>query len=85
MDAVNIRMRTWERGIGETQACGTGACASVVAARLHGYVDGDVEVQLPGGPLRIEWDGSGPVFLSGPAKFVFASEWTAASWGGPTS
>ncbi len=84
-DRSHLDMRVWERGAGPTLACGTGACAAVVAARLHGYVDGDVEVQLPGGPLRIEWDGSGPVFLSGPATFVFASEWTAASWGGPAS
>jgi diaminopimelate epimerase len=82
-DRSHLDMRVWERGAGLTLACGTGACAAVVASRLHGYVDGDVEVLLPGGPLRIEWDGSGPVYLSGPATFVFASEWTGASWEGP--
>ena len=82
-DRSHLEMRVWERGAGMTLACGTGACAAVVASRLHGYVDGDVEVSLPGGPLRIEWDGSGPVYLSGPATFVFASEWTSASWEGP--
>ncbi len=84
-DRSHMDMRVWERGAGPTLACGTGACASVVAARLHDYVDGDVQVQLPGGPLRIEWDGAGPVYLSGPATFVFASEWTATSWEGPVS
>lgn len=84
-DRAHMDMRVWERGAGPTLACGTGACASMVAARLHGYVDDDVQVQLPGGPLRIEWDGAGPVFLSGPATFVFASEWAADSWEGPTS
>jgi diaminopimelate epimerase len=82
-DRAHLDMRVWERGAGLTLACGTGACAAVVASRLHGYVDDDVEVRLPGGPLRIEWDGAGPVYLSGPATFVFASEWTAASWEGP--
>ncbi len=84
-DRSHMDMRVWERGAGPTLACGTGACASVVAARLHDYVDGDVLVQLPGGALRIEWDGAGPVYLSGPATFVFASEWTATSWEGPSS
>jgi diaminopimelate epimerase len=84
-DRSHLEMRVWERGAGPTLACGTGACASVVAARLHDYVDGDVEVRLPGGPLRIEWDGAGPVYLSGPATLVFASEWTATSWEGPAS
>jgi diaminopimelate epimerase len=82
-DRSHLDMRVWERAAGPTLACGTGACAAVVASRLHDYVDGDVEVRLPGGPLRIEWDGSGPVYLSGPATFVFASEWTGASWEGP--
>ncbi|MSP22889.1 MAG: diaminopimelate epimerase [Dehalococcoidia bacterium] len=82
-DRSHLDLRVWERGAGATLACGTGACAAVVASTLHGYVEGDVEVLLPGGPLRIEWDGVGPVYLSGPATFVFASEWTSASWEGP--
>jgi diaminopimelate epimerase len=84
-DRSHLDMRVWERGAGPTLACGTGACASVVAARLHDLVDGTVEVRLPGGPLGIEWDGAGPVYLSGPATFVFASEWSSASWEGPAS
>jgi diaminopimelate epimerase len=82
-DRSHIEMRVWERGVGETLACGSGACASVVAARLHGRVDGDVEVALPGGTLRIEWDGDGPVYLSGPATRVFEGEWRTSSWEGP--
>jgi diaminopimelate epimerase len=82
-DRSHIDMRVWERGVGETLACGSGACASVVAARLHGRVDGDVEVSVPGGTLRIEWDGAGQVYLSGPATRVFEGEWRASSWEGP--
>jgi diaminopimelate epimerase len=72
----SVRMRVWERGAGETLACGTGACAVAVAARLNG-LSGDVtDVALPGGVLRIEWDGSGEVHLDGPAVEVFEGEWT---------
>ncbi len=70
----HIEARVWERGAGETLACGSGACAIAVAARLSGYVDDKVAVQLPGGVLEIEWPGSGEVFLSGPAEFVFTGE-----------
>ena len=66
-----IEARVWERGAGITLACGTGACAIAVAARLRGLVDGTAEVRLPGGPLELAWDGQGEVFLSGPAAFVF--------------
>jgi diaminopimelate epimerase len=72
-------MRVWERGAGLTLACGTGAGAVVVAARLHGHVDDSVEVRVPGGPLRIEWDGEGDVYLEGPAVNVFASVWEGSS------
>jgi len=82
-DRSHIEMRVWERGVGETLACGSGACAAVVASRLHGQVDDDVEVAVPGGTLRIEWDGEGPVHLSGPATRVFEGEWRASSWEGP--
>ena len=74
-DRAHVEMRVWERGAGETLACGTGACAAVVASRLHGLVDDRVEVQLPGGVLTIEWDGVGECYLSGPAAFVFESVW----------
>ena len=71
-----IEGRVWERGVGETLACGTGACAIAVAARLHGYIDNKVDIKLPGGTLEVEWDGTGEVFLSGPAEIVFTGEWT---------
>ena len=70
-----IEARVWERGVGETLACGSGACAIAVAARLLGYVDNKVDVKLPGGVLGVEWDGVGEVSLSGPAETVFAGEW----------
>ncbi|MFC1932551.1 diaminopimelate epimerase [Chloroflexota bacterium] len=71
-----IEARVWERGVGETLACGSGACAITVAARLHGYVDNKVGIKLPGGILEVEWDGVGEVFLSGPAETVFTGEWS---------
>ncbi len=70
-----IEVRVWERGVGETLACGSGACAVAVAAQLHGYIDSKVDVKLPGGILSVEWDGVGEVFLSGPAETVFSGEW----------
>ncbi len=70
-----IEARVWERGVGETLACGSGACAIAVAARLYGYIDNKVELKLPGGILGVEWDGLGEVYLSGPAEIVFTGEW----------
>lgn len=70
-----IEARVWERGAGETLACGSGACAIAVAARLYGYIDNKVDIKLPGGVLGVEWDGAGEVFLSGPAEIVFIGEW----------
>ena len=70
-----IEARVWERGVGETLACGTGACAVAVAAWLHGYIDNKVDIKLPGGVLDVEWDGVGEVFLSGPAEVVFTGKW----------
>jgi diaminopimelate epimerase len=70
-----IEARVWERGAGETLACGSGACAVAVAARLHGYIDNQVDIKLPGGTLEVEWGGSGEVFLSGPSEIVFTGEW----------
>lgn len=67
-----VRLRVFERGTGETLACGTGACAAAVAGILHGWLDARVEVTLPGGPLSIEWQGPGqPVFMTGPTAKVF--------------
>lgn len=72
-----VQARVWERGAGETLACGTGACAIGVAAQLAGVSEGITDVSLPGGELRIEWDGEGDVYLSGPATEVFRGEWQA--------
>lgn len=70
-----IEARVWERGVGETLSCGTGACAVAVAARLHDRVAGDVDIILPGGVLTVDWDGVGEVMLRGPAEMVFQGEW----------
>ncbi len=73
---ADIRMRVWERGSGETMACGTGACATAVAAVLTGRAGRDVTVHLRGGDLRIRWDeDSGHVFMTGPATEVFSGEY----------
>lgn len=71
-----VRMRVWERGSGETWACGTGATASAVASALSGRTEDTVEVELKGGNLTIHWDreGSGHVFMTGPAVEVFQGE-----------
>ena len=72
VDAKNTLMRVWERGASETLACGTGACASVVAGVLTGKTGREVTVQLAGGKLEIEWDATdNHVFMSGPAYEVF--------------
>jgi diaminopimelate epimerase len=70
-----LRARVWERGVGETLSCGSGACAIAVAARLLGFGDDTIEIQLPGGTLRVDWDGRGDLWLSGPASVVFEGEW----------
>ena len=80
VDRGRLEMRVWERGVGETLACGSGACAALVAARLHDAVDDRAEVRLPGGTLLLEWDGSGEVVLEGPAVQVFASVWDDPDW-----
>lgn len=67
--------RVWERGVGETLACGSGACAITVAGNLLGYLDSKIDVKLSGGLLTVEWDVNGEVFLSGPAVTVFTGEW----------
>jgi diaminopimelate epimerase len=71
-----VSMRVWERGAGETMACGTGACAAVVATCLNGLTDRVVTVHFLGGDLIIDWDGaSNRVFMTGPARFVFEGEY----------
>ncbi len=72
IDPAHIRLRVYERGAGETLACGTGACAAVVAGRIQGLLNERVEVDLRGGDLVIEWQGGeAPVWMSGPAEIVF--------------
>ena len=77
----HLKMRVWERGVGETLACGSGACAVLVAARLRGLADAQATVSLPGGDLQIAWDGpeAPSVYMTGPAEFAFEgaipSEW----------
>ncbi len=72
LDGENIRMRVWERGSGETLACGTGACAVLVAAVLNGYTQRQALVHLLGGELTIRWSREdGCVYMTGPAAFVF--------------
>jgi diaminopimelate epimerase len=70
-----VTARVWERGSGETMACGTGACAIAVAARLQGLTHGPLDITLPGGTLTINWDGEGEVYLEGPAEEAFSGEW----------
>jgi diaminopimelate epimerase len=66
-----LEMRVWERGSGETLACGTGACASAIAGVLNNLVDRSVDVKLLGGTLTIEWNENNRVYMSGPAQEVF--------------
>ena len=73
-DPENIKMRVWERGTGETLACGTGACASVVACNLNGLTKRSVNVELLGGNLNIELGGDNHVYMTGPAVTVFEGE-----------
>ena len=76
VDRKNLEMRVWERGSGETLACGTGACATAVAAIINGYCDNDVTVHLLGGDLEISWSGEEDesVVMTGPATTVFEGE-----------
>jgi diaminopimelate epimerase len=79
IDRVTIRLRVWERGTGETLACGTGACAAVVSGIRRGLLDGgaSVRVQVRGGTLKVSWAGDGhPVLMTGGATTVFEGRWT---------
>ena len=72
VDRQHIRLRVYERGSGETLACGSGACAAVAVGRQRGWLDDKVTVSLPGGSLKIQWPGEGqPVLMTGPAVSVF--------------
>jgi diaminopimelate epimerase len=68
-------VRVWERGAGETLACGSGCCAARVMAQVKGLVAERVDITQPGGLLTVEWDGRGDVYLTGPAEFIFEGEW----------
>lgn len=75
LDRNTVEMRVWERGSGETLACGTGACAVAVASILNGYTEDQVTVRLLGGDLKIEWDReANKVYMTGPAEIVFDGE-----------
>ena len=76
LDRTRINMRVWERGAGITLACGTGACATLVAARLEGRVDAKATVGLPGGDLLVHWEDD-QVWMTGPAELVFVGEWSS--------
>ena len=77
-DTTSVRLRVWERGAGETLACGTGACAAVVIGRLWGLLDEEVAVDVPGGQLIIKWSGGDEdsVWMTGPASYVFEGRMT---------
>jgi len=75
IDRQHARLRVWERGAGETRACGTGACAAAVAAIRQGWMDSPLQIDLPGGKLCIEWAGDGqPVMMTGPAVRVYEGQ-----------
>ena len=76
IDRHVLQIRVWERGVGETLACGTGACASLVASVLAGLSDRSVQIKLSGGNLQLQWNADdNPVYQSGPAAFVYDGEW----------
>lgn len=77
IDRANVNMRVWERGTGETLACGTGSCATAVACVLNGHTDEKVNVHLLGGTLEVEWDREANlIYMTGPATTVFEGEIT---------
>ena len=80
VDRATIRLRVWERGAGETPACGTGACAAVVAGVRRGLLESRVRVETRGGALSVAWPGpGGPVTMTGPATTVYEGEWEATA------
>lgn len=75
LDRKTVKMRVWERGAGETLACGTGACAVMAACNLAGYIDDEADIILLGGTLNIKWDkAEDTIYMTGPAEFVFDGE-----------
>ena len=82
-DQSHVEMRVWERGVGETLACGTGACAALVASAVAGRTGRAAEITVPGGRLEVDWRDDDHVYLTGPATFVFdaelSDEWARAA------
>ncbi len=77
LEPNKLRQRTWERGAGETEACGTGACGVTVASILTGRAESPMSIHLDGGTLKTEWEGEGrSVFMEGPAEYCFEGTWT---------
>ena len=74
VDDDKLKVRVWERGSGITLACGTGACAVGVIARIKGLISDSVKIILPGGDLSVRWNGISDVYLEGPVKLVFEGE-----------
>lgn len=75
LDRKNVKMRVWERGTGETLACGTGCCATAVACILNGLTDDEITVHVRGGDINVKWDKeTNHIFMTGPAEFVFDGE-----------
>ncbi|MHB8084556.1 MAG: diaminopimelate epimerase, partial [Dehalococcoidia bacterium] len=72
VDGRRLQVRVWERGVGETLACGSGACAVAVVSRLKNITGEKVDIMIPGGTLTISWDGKGDVYLEGPVEEVFS-------------
>ncbi|MCR4289011.1 MAG: diaminopimelate epimerase [Candidatus Scalindua sp.] len=75
ISADKVKMRTWERGSGETLACGTGAVATGVACVLNNLTERVINIQLPGGELTVEWTDDNKTYMTGPAEFVFTGQW----------
>ncbi len=75
LDETHVQLRVFERGVGETLACGSGACAAVAVGRMHGWLSSRVSVALPGGELTVDWDGEGQsVWLTGPTQRAYEGE-----------